>query len=283
MSHDLDEYAGTAADGATFPVSRLGPRDGLPVVLVPGMCDNRRVYWHPDGCGLANHLAGLGYNVWMVERRGTRGHTVPAGARRGWDEAMRLDLPAAQQLILRHSRRKAFWIGHSYGGVIVSRSLGCGTLDDEWVLGCVLVGSAVDVPLMRSRVLRRIARASFWGDPLPTHILGFGPEDEYRDQLEDMFTWCDIERASHGITAELATAALPLLQMPGNRDFLSPPAACDRFADGYGSADRRRIQIARKTGFTSDFGHDTLLINRRKPRTDVFRAISEWIAAHTQP
>ncbi len=220
--NDLDEYVGTAADGATFPVSRLGGRDGVPVVLVPGMCDNRRAYWTPDGSGLANHLAELGYNVWIVERRGTRGLTVPAGARRGWDEAARLDLPAAQRLVLGHSRRKAIWIGHSYGGVILSRSVGWHALDDAWILGCVLVASAVDVPLMRSRVLRRIARASIWGDPLPTRILGFGPEDEYRDQLDDMFAWCDIERASRGITADLATITVPLLEMPGNRDMLSP-------------------------------------------------------------
>lgn len=279
--HNLEDQTVAAADGVCFPVSRVGDRAGAPVVLVPGMCDNRRVYWTPAGAGLANHFASLGYDVWIVDRRGTRGYEVPTGVRRGWNEAVQLDLPAAQRHIARHSPFPAIWIGHSYGGVIISRALGKPTLDREMVAGVVLVGSAIDVPLMRSRVLRRIARARVWKDPVPTHVLGFGPEDEYRDQLEDMFAWSDRECQNQSATTELEAVTVPLLEMPGYRDFLSPPSSCDRLATAYGSTDRQRIQIARQNGFNSDFGHDTLLMNRRRPRTDVFDAITEWISSRT--
>lgn len=277
----LEDQRTAAADGVCIPVSRIGDDPGdAPVVLVPGMCDNRRVFWTSEGAGLANHLASQGYNVWIVERRGTRGCDVPAGIRRGWNEAVHLDLPAAQRHIARHSPLPAIWIGHSYGGAIISRALAQRTLDPATVAGVVLVGSAIDVPLMRSRVLRRIARARFWKDPVPTHVLGFGPEDEYRDQLQDMFAWSDLEHQTGCVTAELATVTVPLLAMPGNWDFLSPPSSCDQLAAAYGSTDRQRIQIARKNGFNSNFGHDTLVMNRQRPRTDVFDVITAWIASH---
>ncbi|MGW5522011.1 alpha/beta hydrolase [Gordonia sp. NPDC003950] len=219
--------------------------------------------------------------MWIVERRGTQGRHVPPGVRRGWNEAVHKDLLSAQRFISAQSATPAVWIGHSYGGTIISRALGEHTLTHDTIAGVVLVGSAIDVPLMRSRLLRKLARARFWNDPLPTHILGFGPEDEYRDQLDDMFTSCDIERVAGHTAATLATVTTPLLTMPGRWDLLSPPTTCDRLAHSYASTDKQRIQISRRNGFTSNLGHDTLLMNNRHPRIDVFDAITTWIETHT--
>lgn len=59
-AEQLLEHTVTASDGAEVPVSRLPARGGIPVVLVPGMCDNRRIYWTTHGTGLANHLRSRG-------------------------------------------------------------------------------------------------------------------------------------------------------------------------------------------------------------------------------
>ncbi|BDT90691.1 hypothetical protein IFM12275_06670 [Nocardia sputorum] len=64
-------------------------------------------------------LAAAGFDVWVVERRGTAGVTQAAGVRAGWEESLRHDLPVVQQLVADTGAGPAFWIGHSLGGVLV--------------------------------------------------------------------------------------------------------------------------------------------------------------------
>ncbi|WP_240274404.1 alpha/beta hydrolase [Mycobacterium ulcerans] len=75
----------TVADGGRFRVTRVGAGQGSPVVLLPGMFDNRRLYLWPGGGGLAEALADSGLDVWIVERRGAGGVAVDTGVRAGWE------------------------------------------------------------------------------------------------------------------------------------------------------------------------------------------------------
>ena len=114
-------------DGWTLALSRLrpgdGPAAGQPVLLCPGLACNHQLFDFDPERSLARHLTALGFDVWMLDPRGT-GASERAGFsarkwRYGFAEHARYDAPAAIERVLAETgRERLLWVGHSMGGLM---------------------------------------------------------------------------------------------------------------------------------------------------------------------
>jgi predicted alpha/beta hydrolase/uncharacterized protein YndB with AHSA1/START domain len=273
--HRLRSTLLSAPDGGRFRVTRIGAGSGVPVVLVPGMFDNRRLYVWPGGGGLAATLAGAGFDPWIVERRGTGGVAVPDGVRAGWDEAVRVDLPAVQGLVAAATARAAFWIGHSFGGVALARAV-AETMRRSDVAGLVLVNAAVDIPLLANPLITATVRARMWRGVFPARLLRLGPEDEPVAAFADAIAWGAAERASGSLSEALGAVDMPVLALTAPRDLLTPAARCARLAQSFTGPDRRVQSAARRHGFARNYSHESPLLDPAAA-TDVFPFVCDWL------
>ncbi len=277
--HSVQATVLTASDGGRFRVTRIGEGRGMPIVLVPGMFDNRRLYLWPGGGGLADMLASKGFDAWIVERRETGGVPVANGARAGWDEVVRVDLPAVQGLVAAETGQSAFWIGHSFGGVALARAA-AETMEQTQIAGLVLFNAAVDIPLLANPIVAATVRARIWHGVLPSRRLRLGPEDEPVAALTDAICWGAAERGRGQLSSALSAVDLPLLVLTGPRDTVAPPNRCDRLAQSFASTDRRVQSAARRHGFGRNYGHETSLLDPGATM-DVFPFVCDWLAKRT--
>ncbi|MCA9527281.1 MAG: alpha/beta fold hydrolase, partial [Myxococcales bacterium] len=141
------------ADGWRIALARVrptaaGPAHGEPVVCFPGLACNGRLFDFDREHSLARHLAGLGFDVWMIDPRGTGASERPGFFGRGFGYGFgayaHQDAPAAVQHVLRatgHSR--VLWVGHSMGG-LVGYQLSLHPAMGEHLAGIVALGSPAD-------------------------------------------------------------------------------------------------------------------------------------------
>ncbi len=276
--HRVQVTVVTVGDGGRFRVTRVGAGSGVPVVLIPGAFDNRRLYLWPGGGGLADMLAGAGFDAWIVERRGTGGVAVAAGVRAGWEELVRVDLPAVQELVAAETGRTAFWVGHSFGGAALARAV-AETMRSQ-VAGLVLVNAAVDIPLLANPVIAAVVRARLWGGVFPARRLRLGPEDEPVAAFEDAISWGAAERAGGMLSATLRAVDVPVLAMTAPCDVIAPAIRCRRFAQSFDSADRRVQSAARRYGFARNHTHESPLLHPAAA-TDVFPFVRDWVTTRS--
>lgn len=260
-------------------MTRIGAGRGAPVVLVPGMFDNRRLYLWPGGGGLAEMLANAGFDAWIVERRGSGGVVLTAGTRAGWEEVVRVDLPAVQELVQAETRRAAFWVGHSFGGVAVARAV-AETMQQSQVAGMVLFNAAVDVPLLANPLVSATVSARRWGGVFPARRLRIGPEDEPVAALEDAISWGSAERACGLLSASLSAVDVPVLVFTSPRDFVAPATRCGRLAQSFSRTDQRVQSAARRHGFARSHTHESPLLHPAAAR-DVFPFVRDWLTTRT--
>lgn len=277
--HHVQETVATAPDGGRFRVTRIGEGRGLPVVMLPGMFDNRRLYLWPGGGGLAETLADAGFDAWIVERRRTGGVAATAGVRAGWEEMVRVDLPTAQGLVAAHNGCPAFWVGHSFGGVALARAA-AETMQQSQIAGLVLFNTAVDVPLLANPIVTATVRSRMWGGAFPARRFRLGPEDEPVAALEDAISWGAAERARGQLSAALSAVDVPILAFTAPRDVIAPATRCDRLTQPSVGRDLRVQSLARRHGFARNHNHDTSLLHPVAP-TDVFPFLRAWLATRT--
>ena len=112
-----------AADGGGCALTRVRAEAAAtraPVVMLPGMFSGRRFWLSDGGVGLAAYLARCGHPVFIVQRRGLSDSPACAG-RPGMNEHIAHDLPAVQAAVSAIAAPPAFWVGHSFGGVMAAR------------------------------------------------------------------------------------------------------------------------------------------------------------------
>jgi pimeloyl-ACP methyl ester carboxylesterase len=157
-----------------------------PVILCHGMCSNRYPFDIPQGPSLAQYLSRCGWDVWVVELRGTGMSAKPrlfwsdVPYTWGYADLVERDLPAIIQFILdRTTTDKIHWIGHSMGGMLIQSHLSA--TNDSSIASVVTLGSASD------------PARSYW-----TRL-------DNVEKLKWLFTWSSISFAPF-----IARAATPL-------------------------------------------------------------------------
>jgi len=159
-----ERHAAVTSDGWLLALHRYLPRtDGPgrgPVLLCHGLLANKANLDLDERRSLARYLAGLGFDAWVLELRGS-GHSRDTNGRRGlgrvsFDDYVERDVPAAVETVLRETGwQRLQWVGHSMGGMLLYAYLS--GRDDKSIAAAVTVASPVDFTVL-ARTARRMLR-----------------------------------------------------------------------------------------------------------------------------
>jgi pimeloyl-ACP methyl ester carboxylesterase len=284
-------YRVTAEDDVEIAVTRLGSGDehgtGEPAILVHGtFC--RRSFWISDkGFGLGPYLRERGYDVWIPELRG-HGRSPRDARYRNWsaEDQMRFDLPAVQRLVATETRKRAHWVGHSWGGVAIIGSIGGEWLASDQMKSAVVLGA--NITEGDAWLKRPLPRAMAWGlltvlGRVPAGLFRLGPEPESRGYMLDFFRW-------KGPNAQWRTedgrdywdgirhATVPLLTFAAANDRMDPVPGCRFLFDAFGSQQKEWILLGTDEGFSKDYGHVEMVISKEASK-EVWPRIGDWLDA----
>jgi predicted alpha/beta hydrolase len=130
------------------PESAMRKKRRCPVLLLPGLGSSGPNSYdlHP-AVSLADWLADRGWDVWTADFRGN-GRSDKASLLRGrsasWsiDDNVELDLPAMLHAVREASGvRSVHAVGHSMGGMILTRSLATSEATSDALRSCAMLGS----------------------------------------------------------------------------------------------------------------------------------------------
>lgn len=99
---------------------------GIPILMIHGMVEDGRIFYHKSGKGLGTFMAKQGYNVYAADLRGIGLSTpkVSSASTHGQTETIQQDIPALIRFVLEHSGHKKLHImAHSWGGVYLNSTL----------------------------------------------------------------------------------------------------------------------------------------------------------------
>lgn len=302
-----------------------GRRFREPVLLCHGFAANHHTFDFDPPHSLAHVLAEAGFECFTVEWRGTGRSGRPP---RGYpahdhcaDDYARKDAPALIDLALRETgASRAFWLGHSMGGLI-GYAVAQGPHGDK-LAGLLALGSPVyfqyDTTLRGALRLGRLAAwpfglrqrllsatvAPFLGyvvlpladvvanpqaipPPLQRKVFAHLISSVSRKlvlQFEDWATH-DAFRSfdrTQDWRAGIARLSLPMLIMGGSADRLAPPACVRAQFELSGSADKTLMVFGRDNGDELDYGHGDLLFGAGAP-VEVYPRIRRWLEEHATP
>jgi len=268
-----------AADGGICSLLRVSLRDndsGVPLVMLPGLFSNRHFWLSPKGVGLAGFLAQQGYEPWLVERRGI-GLSPRSPARAGLFEHIVQDLPRVQQLVQHHNPRPAFWIGHSFGGVMATLAA-AETLDPSLVAGLVLFAAQCEVDKggltpPYSWFTRGLSQLL---GHFPARRLGMGPENEPPAVMADACRIVTEAQRQRTMARRLANLRCPALAFGGGNDRMDPPEGCERFLGHMASTDKTWTLLALSQGYSQDYDHPGIVVSKAA-QTEVWPQVLRWL------
>ncbi|MFV8835033.1 alpha/beta fold hydrolase [Aquisalimonas sp.] len=270
----------TAADGGCFEVTLVPAASALqrpPIVFLPGMFSGRGFWLSDRGIGLAAHLAGHGFPGLIVQRRRN------GPGRPGLEEHLQCDLPLVRDWVRSHWGQPAFWIGHSFGGVIASRAA-AQLLEPEDLAGLVLFAAQfedgkrmLDWPgnLLLAGFLRLRRR-------FPAPLLGMGPNDEPGAAMRDAMALVTRGRREPWLRSTLGRIRAPTLAIAGLGDTVDPPTGCEKLIAHFGSEDRRFIAAGRATGFREDYTHPGVVVSK-PAQAEIWPLVTDWLLERAGP
>jgi pimeloyl-ACP methyl ester carboxylesterase len=296
-----------------------------PVLLCHGLAANRLTFDFEPPYSLAHVLAEAGFDCYSAEWRGTGHSRTPPPGRRDTDfsvdDHILQDGPALVRLALERSgARRAFWLGHSLGG-LVGYAVAQGPAGPR-LAGLIALGSPVffrSEPLVRS-LLGLGVRAAWpralrheWLTASLAPFLGYVPLP-----LSDVVAWpghmpARVQRqlASHMLVsmsrkvllqlqdwvahdafrsldqredwrAGLPRLTLPVLVLGGSKDKLAPPENLRAQYELVGSADKTLHVFGCERGDRLEYGHADLLFGTGAP-SEVYPLLRAWLEAHATP
>lgn len=296
-----------------------------PILLCHGLAANHYNFEFEPPYSLAHSLADAGFDCFTVEWRGAGASRHPPKGRGRWsfsaDDYIRLDAPALIDLALRHTgAKRAFWIGHSLGGLIGlataqgeegNRLSGLLTLGapvyfgyNRWLRAAVRIGALAAWPLAFRHELLSAALAPFLGyvvlpfsdvianprhvpAPLQRRVYAQLISSVSRKLLLQLRDWTahDVFRSfdrSTDYRAGVSRLSLPLLVLGGSRDRLAPPDAVRRAFELAGSADKTLMIFGSDNGDRQEYGHGDLVFGEGAP-AEVFPRITTWLQERATP
>ena len=276
----VEQY--TTPDGVRIVLHRIGNRDHVPLLLVPGTFSNHTFWYGTRGVGFARAAVEAGFEACMIDPRG-HGESQRPGARDRWDfdDWARQDLSTVLSALEAEGRRP-FVIGHSAGGAAALVALAARADLRPAVRGVVVV--ATPVPWLQpwrgaaARVLKLMSR--MFGR-FPARLLRLGPEDELPEVMAQWMSWqlAGRWRGDDGTDYEagLRELNLPLLAVAATGDRLFAPAlACRALYELIESPDKTLLLCGRATTYSEDFNHVSILVGRAA-RAEIWPKILTWL------
>lgn len=314
--HGADEiHFATTSDGWRLALHRYAchapSHARQPVVLCHGVANNRHAFDLDEQHSLARFLQSQGWDVWILELRGSGMSSKPnllGRFRWGWsvDAHVLRDLPAALDKVRTVTRAPAVhWVGHGLGGLlglIHAQTEGALHLRSLTLMGASpftehegwyahvpgLVSLVTWLPHMPVGNLARFAAPFGFGIAAPflTHNGANVPGKTVRRALSS-----SVENISSGVARQMtAWIGEPgLSSTEGGTDFLAGlthvrtplltvAGARDRLAraEGCRQVTETVASSHRRLRVLEDYGHADLLIGE-SARLEVFPIVGEWL------
>ncbi len=270
-------------------VTRLGfyqdsnENRGTPVILMHGSFSNRSFWFSPRGKGFAKSLLEAGFDPWMVE---ARGHGDSPENKEYLANNIELyaqyDAPAIQEFVYEQTQKKAFWVGHSLGGVTVATAVAGDYIDTSRISGVVLFGSQVSrfPMLLRVPLLRAAARTLLL---LKKRISGkgIGPEQEPVGIAKEFVRWAGLfsgwrSGAGGSYWAGMESKNLPALAFGAQKDKGDPARSCLKLIKSFGETSEFYL-LSKKNGYKQDYNHVDMIISK-PAEEEVWPKAIEWMS-----
>jgi len=270
-------------DGVDLALRRVGPADGVPLVLTHGTFSN-----HRSCLGLANYLGSQGFACWLFDWRG-HGDSGRNDFLHSFDDVAEQDVPAILDAVSQRSGQAALhWVGHSGGGLIVSMwAARHPELAQQQLRSVVLIGSqatAAGASLRHWLALQAFDWMLRWRRIAPSRAKSVGPEAESARLMRQWCQW-NFRRRFDSLDgfdylAGLGGVELPVLGVAGSGDtFIAPVAGCDALVKAFGGTQAKLKLFGRATGAREDYSHNRLLLSRNAS-LEIWPRIGQWLAQH---
>jgi alpha-beta hydrolase superfamily lysophospholipase len=267
---------------------------GTPILMIHGMVEDGRIFYHKSGKGLGSFMARQGYDVYIADLRGMGLSTpkVDSSSTHGQTETIQQDIPALISFILKHSSHKQLHImAHSWGGVYVNSALLHQPELIPSVLSSTFFGSKRTV---RARTFERYLKidliwsrlslvASKRKGYLPAVSYKLGSENEshktHRQCVEWVRNdaWVDSDDGfNYGVAAQ-ETILPPTLHIAAIRDIsMGHRFDVKAFMKESGPHQSEYLLLAKKHGNSLDYDHINIL-TAPECVSDHFPTVFDWV------
>ncbi|PVZ65463.1 alpha/beta fold hydrolase [Pelagibaculum spongiae] len=263
------------------------------VFMLHGAVENGKIFYTKSNKGLGPWLARQGFQVYIADLRG-RGDSLPAinsKSSYGQTEAIIEDIPAfLAEIEQRHPGLPQYWIGHSWGGVLLNCFLARNPDHISKIKACAYFGVKRSIfnwhpkryivaNLMWNRVLPKMARKHGY---LPARKLKVGSDDETLKSLQQSVQWVkqnpwvDSDDGFDYAAALINTALPPTLHIAGTKDVaIARPRDIRRFIKESGKGKTELKLYGKKFGHGQDYDHINMLTHPAA-QNDQFADLLRW-------
>lgn len=274
-------------------ISQAG-QHGIPILMIHGMVEDGRIFYHKSGKGLGSYMAQQGYDVYVADLRGIGLSTpkINATSTHGQTETIQQDIPSLIRFVLEHSNHnKLHIVAHSWGGVYVNSALLFQSKLIPQIISSTFFGSKRTV---RARTFERYLKidliwnrlslaASKRKGFLPAINYKLGSENEshktHRQCVEWVRNdaWVDSDDGFDYGAAALKTRLPPTLHIAAIRDIsMGHRFDVKAFMKESGPHKAEYLLLAKKQGHSLDYDHINMLIAPECVE-DHFPFIHGWI------
>ena len=268
-------------------------RTGTPVFMLHGAIENGKIFYSESGKGFAYFLAEKGYDVFVLDQRG-RGKSTPRISKNSTfsqKETLKEDIHACiREIEKQRGLIKQIWVGHSWGGVLLTAFLARNPSFKQRVDRLIYFGTKRSV---RVKNIHRFVLISFawntlapllvkWHGYLPTITYKYGSDNESAGTLSDSIRWVKnsvwLDEDGFNYHESLQSFSLPeTLYVVGKKDYcLGHISDVKRFIDESGNHAYTLMYLSKKHGFQKDYDHINMLTDPRAVN-DHFQRIYTWL------
>ncbi len=277
-------------------INQNAHHQGIPILMIHGMVEDGRIFYHRSGKGLACYLAKQGYSVYVADLRGI-GKSRPKidkHSSHGQTETIVTDIPALINFVTAHSQQqKLHLIAHSWGGVNINACLLRFPKLAQQVLSGVYFGSKRRV---RVKNLERFFKVElFWNrigllisqrkGYLPAKSLKVGSENEtIKTHMQCVRwvkhdAWQDTDDGfDYALTAKNSTLPPIFYLAAVNDNALGHQSDVKLFMQESGSENSRYMLLGKKQGHLLNYDHLNML-TAFEAEKDHFPEVLKWLAA----
>ncbi|WP_440874536.1 alpha/beta fold hydrolase [Thalassotalea sp. PLHSN55] len=278
-------------------INKTPAHQGIPILMIHGMIEDGRIFYHKNGKGLACYLAKQGYSVYVADLRGI-GQSKPRinkNSAHGQTETIVNDIPALIAYTLAHSHHdKLHLVAHSWGGVYLNACLLRFPKICQQVYSGVYFGSKRQV---RVKNVERFFKIDLFWNKLgfaiskrrgyfPAKGLKVGADNETQKTHQQCIQWIkkddwqdSDDRFDYHQAAKTAKLP-PIFYLAAVNDHsLGHQSDVKLFMKESGGQDNKYSLLSIKQGNLVDYDHLNMLTSPQAIN-DHFPAVLKWLCTH---